>query len=152
MRTFLIEQFYKIAKIPYTHIFKNKHPWPLKISDLTAYPSTSLGYSLGNFLETNNFDLQPSLEDHDVFHVLTEIGSSVKNEIELQFYLFGNGKRSLFLLLVLLVGLVFYPFDCRSFFDYYKKGKAAHRFFDVPFLKILRLPIAQIRFTFNIQL
>ena len=42
-----------------------------------------------------------SPEDHDVFHVLTRTGLTVKNEIELQFYLLGNGKRSLFLFIVI---------------------------------------------------
>ncbi len=38
-------------------------------------------HHLGYFLTKNNFSLQSKLENHDVFHVLTNIGITVPDEI-----------------------------------------------------------------------
>jgi len=152
MKEILIEQLYNLVKIPYSYFFKKETLWHFKKEDLLSFPSDSLGHSLGCFLKNNDFELQESLENHDVFHVLTGIGTTVIHEIEMQFYLFGNGKKSLFLLLVLFVGVLFYPSKFPSFIRKYKKGKLAHKFYDISFLNLLNQPISNIRFTFNIQL
>lgn len=150
MKDKLFEQFYNLSKIPYQRFFKKKKPWLVNRDILLTYPEQSLGYDLGLFLTVNHFSMEPKLEDHDVMHVLTGIGTTVKEEIAMQFYLFGNGKRSVYLLSVLFVGSLFYPLELPFFISYYKRGKKALSFYYLDYSKLLLHPTEKIRKTFKI--
>ncbi|HLO74618.1 MAG TPA: hypothetical protein VK164_11825 [Flavobacterium sp.] len=151
MKEIIIETLYRIIKVPYQFMFKQTKSWNITIQDFLKLPEESLGFHYGCFLLKYNFNIQASLEEHDVFHVLTNTGITVKDEIDMQFYLLGNGKRSLFVFIVISTGLLFYPFEYKSFIRNYKKGKQAHRFYDLEFYKILSIPIQHIQQTFNIK-
>lgn len=151
MKELFIEWMYRTVKIPYQWIFKKKEAWPVTLQDYLRMPEESLGFHLGCFLCQHNFDIQATLEEHDVFHVLTHTGITVLDEINMQFYLLGNGKRSPFLFLVIGTGLVFYPFKIKNFYQSYCQGKRAHRFYDLDFLQLLPQPIAHLQQTLNIK-
>lgn len=150
MKSLIFEKMYEITKKPYQKWFKKNEPWNIGISDLLNYPEESLGFHLGQFLHANQFDIQPKLEDHDVIHVLTGIKTSVQDEIGMQFYLMGNGKRSAYMYMVIASGTLFYPYHFRDFLDCYARGKKAHHFHDLEFFGMLAQPIARIRETFSI--
>lgn len=150
MRDYLIEKLYECSKKPYQKYFKKNEPWKIDKTKLMDYPEESLGYGLGSFLYLNHFDIQEKLEDHDIIHVLTCTGVSVYEEIGMQYYLFGNGKRSLYLYMVILSGTVFYPKRIPYFIREYKKGKNALPFHYLDFSKMLFLPVQTIRQTFKI--
>lgn len=151
MKEIIIERLYKIIKVPYQHFFKSNDAWNISVQDCLKYPQESLGFHYGCFLLKYNFNMQPSLEEHDVYHVLTNTGITVKDEIDMQFYLLGNGKRSPFVFIVILTGLIFYPFAIKSFIKSFQKGKAAHHFYNLNFIKMLQIPLLTIQQTFNIQ-
>ncbi|SFD82424.1 hypothetical protein [Flavobacterium phragmitis] len=150
MRDYLIEKLYESSKKPYQKYFKKNEPWKIDKTKLLDYPQESLGLGLGNFLYTNHFDIQEKLEDHDIIHVLTNTGVSVYEEIGMQYYLFGNGKRSLYLYMVILTGTLFYPKRIKYFIEQYKKGKKALPFHYLDFSKMLLVPIPSIQQTFKI--
>ena len=151
MKSLIFEKMYEITKKPYQKWFKKNEPWNISIPELLHYPEESLGFHLGQFLNSNNFEMQPKLEDHDVIHVLTGISTNVEEEIDMQFYLMGNGKRSLYMFMVILSGTLFFPFGFKLFMEFYRRGKAAHHFHDLHFYNMLAQPIAKIRQTFSIQ-
>ncbi len=151
MKDKIIEKMYEISKKPYQKFIKKNQPWTIEKSDLMQHQTETLGYHLGNFLQKNNFDIQPKLEDHDVIHVLTNTGVTVPEEIGMQYYLFGNGKRSLYLYMVIASGTCFYPTRFQYFTEQYRKGKSAHRFHQLDFSKMLHFKIAVIQNTFNIR-
>ena len=151
MRDLIIEKMYEWSKKPYQKFFKKNEPWPITSKELIRYPPESLGFHMGCFLLKYNFEIQPKLEDHDVIHVLTNTGISVEEEIGMQYYLLGNGKRSLYLIMVILSGTLFYPTRCRYFIRQYQKGKTAHQFYGLDFLNMLSVPIATIQQSFNIK-
>ncbi|MCP2025724.1 ubiquinone biosynthesis protein Coq4 [Flavobacterium sp. HSC-32F16] len=150
MRDYLIERLYECTKKPYQKYFKKNDPWDIDKKQLFDFPNDSLGYGLGNFLYKNHFDIQEKLEDHDVIHVLTNTGISVYEEIGMQYYLLGNGKRSLYLFMVILSGTIFYPNQIKYFFQQFKRGKQAHSFHYLDFSKMLSMPIQSIQKTFKI--
>lgn len=152
IKALFIERLYRIIKIPYQLIFKKKEAWNLKTTDFLAYPQESLGFHYGCFLIKFNFKVQDTLEEHDVFHVITQTGIEVIDEICLQFYLFGNGKHSLFLYIVLFTGILFYPTKINLFYKNYHLGKKALQFYDLDFKKLLHLPVSEIQKTFNISI
>lgn len=69
--------------------------WNLTKADLLNYSEGSLGKAIGQFLQENKMELLPHAEYHDVHHVLFDYSVSFKDEVALQFFLRGNGKRSL---------------------------------------------------------
>ncbi len=151
MRALILEKLYEWSKIPYQKFLKKNDAWNIEISELFSYPKDSLGQGLGLFITKHNFELQEKLESHDVYHVLTNTGITVPEEISMQFYLLGNGKRSLYLLSVVSLGLLLYPDYFKTFKNTYKRGKKALQFYHLDFLKMLHLPTQKIKTTFLIS-
>ena len=151
MKEIIIEKLYRIVKVPYEYLFKNQKAWDISISDCINLPEESLGFHLGCFLLKYNLEPQPRLEEHDIYHVLTNTGVLVTDEINMQFYLLGNGKRSPFVFMVIVTGLVFYPFRIKTYLESYRKGKQAHQFYHLDFLKMLPVSLANLKSTFNIK-
>lgn len=152
MKDCIIEIFYKIIKVPYEYLFKTKtESWNLTINDYMKHKEETLGYKLGSFLNNHNYSIQEKLEEHDVFHVLTNTGTTVVNEVEMQFYLLGNGKRSPFVFIVIATGILFYLTNYKKFYNSYQKGKNAHQFYHLDFSKILHMPLTEIQYIFNIK-
>ncbi|WP_306352001.1 hypothetical protein [Flavobacterium sp. '19STA2R22 D10 B1'] len=151
MRALIIEKLYDWSKIPYQKWFKNNVPWPVNEESLLGYATDSLGFHLGLFLQRNHFEIQAKLEDHDVFHVLTHTGVTVPEEVGMQFYLLGNGKRSIYQFMVILLGGILYPDKGIYFRKQYRRGKSAHPFHRLDFLKLLEQPLVSLQRTFNIQ-
>ncbi|MEZ0128608.1 hypothetical protein AB9T88_01880 [Flavobacterium sp. LBUM151] len=150
MKDFIIEKMYEISRKPYQKYFKKSIPWEIDKHELLQYPVDSLGFGLGNFLDRNHFDIQPKLEDHDIIHVLTNTGISVTEEIGMQYYLLGNGKKSLYLYVVILSGTPFYFRQMKYFFQQYQRGKEALPFHYLDFSKMLFIPVQAIQQTFKI--
>lgn len=150
MKDHIIEKVYEYTKKPYQKYFKRNKPWKIDKTELLDYPEGSLGLSLGNFLYKNHFDIQPKLEDHDIIHVLTNTGVSVREEIGMQYYLLGNGKKSVYLFLVISSGTLFYLKHIRYFIQQYKRGRHAHSFYYLNFSNMLFMPIETIQKTFKI--
>lgn len=151
MRDLLIEKMYEITKKPYQKFFKKGTPWNITPSELIQYNQDSLGFHLGCFLLKYNFQMQPKLEDHDVIHVLTNTSVSVPDEIAMQFFLLGNGKKSAYLFMVITIGTIFYPTQIKQFIKNYNRGKSAHRIHHLDFQKMLAVPLKTIQTTFNIK-
>ncbi|MBC7694766.1 MAG: hypothetical protein H7141_04885 [Burkholderiales bacterium] len=68
--------------------------WNLSTSELLQFPDGSLGKALGEFLKKSNVEPLAGAEYHDLEHVLFDYSISFKDEIGLQFFLHGNGKKS----------------------------------------------------------
>ncbi|RKS02264.1 Coq4 family protein [Flavobacterium sp. 102] len=151
MKDLIIEKMYEWSKKPYQKFFKKSEPWNVTPKELILYPQESLGFHMGCFLLKYNFEMQPKLEDHDVIHVLTNTGVSVIEEIGMQYYLWGNGKKSAYMYMVIFIGTLFYPAQFNTFWDYYKRGQKAHHFYDLDFEKMLHIPVKTIQSTFNIK-
>ncbi len=152
MRAFILEAIYEWSKVPYQKWFKKNQPWDISAKTLILYSKDSLGFHLGCFLLKYNFSPQPKLENHDVFHVLINIGISVPEEIAMQYYLLGNGKRSIYLISVIFLGTLLYPDKIKLFKKAYRKGKAAYSFHQLDYKKLLHKPIQTLRTIFLISL
>lgn len=150
MKDLLIEKMYEITKIPYQKFFKKGIPWDISTTELIHYNQESLGFHLGCFLLKYNFEMQPKLEDHDIIHVLTNTQIAVTDEIAMQYFLLGNGKKSAYLFMVVCIGTLFYPSQINHFIKNFKRGKKAHRIHDLDFYKMLTIPLKTIQETFNI--
>lgn len=129
--------------------FKTGYSWQINTRSLLNYPQESLGYHLGCFLLQHKFEPQPRCEDHDVFHVLTGYKVDTAQEIAMQFWLWGNGKRSPFVALVMLVGMVLYIDQHHCFTRAYLKGQYAKPVHHLDFKLHLSSPISTFKTNLN---
>lgn len=150
MKDFIVEKVYDYNKVPYQKWFKKQQPWPIDRTILLRYDEQSLGFHLGFFLLKHDFELQVQFEDHVVIHVLTKTGISVIEEIGLQFYMFGNGKRSLYLFFGVILGSIFYANKLCFFKKQFVRGKKAQPFFHYDFFKMLTARTEELQFSFGI--
>tara|TARA_R110002051_G_scaffold101623_5_gene172465 strand:- start:3698 stop:4153 length:456 start_codon:yes stop_codon:yes gene_type:complete len=151
MKALLLETLYEISKKPYQKYIKKNSPWDISAQDLLKFPNHTLGFHLSCFLLKYSFELQPKLESHDVYHVLTNTGVSVPEEISMQYYLLGNGKHSLYLFTVISIGTLLCLTHFKTFKSAYNRGKKSLKFHQIDFSKLLYVPIARIRTTFLIH-
>ncbi len=151
MRDIILESLYEWSKKPYQKWMKQASAWNIPLKELLQYPASSLGFHLGCFLVKHHFEIQPKLEDHDVFHVLTGTGISVPEEVSMQYYLLGNGKRSLYLFSVILIGTLLYPDYLGLFLKAYQKGRRALKFYHLNYKKLLHQPLQRLQNIFLIS-
>lgn len=111
------------TKTPYAKHFKRNAAWSLNRNDLLKFPIQTLGHKLGVFLITNDYHLIPKLEKHDAYHVITGYGTSVKEEIALQYFFLGNKKKSPYLYAVILIGGSLLPEYGAYYYQSYQHGK-----------------------------
>lgn len=122
----------------YTKLFKkNSLGWNLTKQDLKQYEPATLGYHLYQFLEEKNIDLMPKHESHDLFHIIANYEVSGIEECRLQFFLWGNGKCSIYLLISLAMAIILFPEKIIDFSRHIQRGQHANRFFDWDFENLL---------------
>ena len=131
--------------------FKHVKPWGISRKELLQYPENTLGFHLGCFLLKHNYEPQPRCENHDVFNVLTGYQTDTAQEIALQFFLYGNGKRSPFLLLAMIAGYFLYPDHYTSFKKAQSRGQKTKSLHHLNYKALLNTSIITFKNAFNIN-
>ena len=133
LREKIMIQLVKWSYPLYLKGFKRGRPaWQTNRKLLLQYPEGSLGRRLGVFLQANDIDLIPKLENHDVFHVLLDYEPHVIAEAQMQFCLLGNGKRSPYVFGTAIIAMIAFPEFWASFKQAYHKGqnlRPVHRWY-----------------------
>ena len=124
---------------------KRTRPWNISRAELLQFPEKTLGFHLGCFLLKHNFEPQPRCENHDVFHVLTDYETDTAQEIALQFFLYGNGKRSPFLALALFAGYLLFPDHYTTFKIAQERGRQSIELYDLNYQSLLHTPILPLK-------
>ena len=157
MKTFLIKLR---SQLLITLVEKTKHVyikwtnkkrivWSVTMVDLQQYHTHTLGKDLANFLLQENFDLVAGLESHDVYHVLLEYDTSVEAEAAMQFFLLGNGKRSIYAIGTSFVAFLTMPDQWLAFWKAYKRGQKSITVHLWDFQFLLKEETAQLRAFIN---
>lgn len=132
----LIEWLFEISQKAYL-LLKKKQPWAITNAQLLVMPSNTFGYQLGIFLQNQGFQLIPKVERHDAYHLLTGFSTSVQDEIALQYVCFGNGKRTPYLLGVLILGTLLLPEYASYYKQAYSFGRQSNHFHHFDFKHVL---------------
>ena len=125
--------------------FKNKKSWNLSRQQLLEFPEDSFGNELGLFLQKHGFELLPKVERHDAYHLLIGYDTKVADEIALQYVCFGNGKRSPYLLGVMLIGTLLLPEYSNYYLKSYKLGKNFNQFYHFEYKNLLSHSLQELR-------
>ena len=150
VRERMIEMMFNLSSEPYRKYVKTTKKWALSNTTLLQYQKGSIGHELGSFLETNKFELLDKSEKHDIFHLITGYSTSIGDEIAMQYFLYGNGKRSPYLFMVIGVGTFYYPDKIGHFRKAYRKGKAPNPFFNFDFYNHLSMNLNQFKTNINL--
>jgi hypothetical protein len=146
LRETFIVWLFDISTAPYAKYFKTgKDSWHMTAVDLLTYPKGSLGYEIGLFLTSNSFELMDRLETHDAYHVITEYGTDVPNEIAQQYFFFGNGKRTLYMLGVLFLNVFLLPEYFSRYVAAYRRGTSSRPLHLIDIKKSLNTPLQDIQ-------
>lgn len=130
----------------YAKISKRPRPqWQLTRDELLRLPPGSLGQRVGQFLSRNQLHLLPGFENHDVFHVMLEYGLSAPEEVELQWCLIGNGKRSSYALIAAFSGAALFPEYWRRFRQAFQRGRQLRTFHHWYYEYLLRENLADLQ-------
>ncbi|MCA5006619.1 Coq4 family protein [Sphingobacterium bovistauri] len=130
----------------YAKVFKRtKKAWGLSVDDFLNYPDDSLGYAVGEFYRAKGFDIMPKLENHDVYHVITGTDTKIHDEVAMQYLLMGNGKRSLYMYAMVLIGTLIYPEFIRYYLFSYQKGKSFYPFYNIEFKNYLSHSLLEVQ-------
>ncbi|MCA9567979.1 MAG: hypothetical protein KC656_09055 [Myxococcales bacterium] len=123
---------------------KRREPWGLSPLELARWPPGTLGEALGRYLCAMGFELMDKLESHDVAHLLTGVATDVPGEIALQYLLAGNGKRSVYMAAVLVVGAVLFPERHREWRAAFARGRELAPFHHLDFRALLDAPLGEL--------
>lgn len=143
-----------VEKTKHTYIKltnKKRKRWTVTLADLAAYPKNTLGKDLGDFLRKENFDLIAGLESHDVYHLLLEYSTAVEEEAEMQFFLLGNGKKSLYAIGTSFVAFLTMPDQWLAFWRAYNRGRQSIKVHSWDFQLLLNEETIQLRALINRQ-
>ena len=141
----IIWLFEKSQKFYVKYFKKQKKAWNISLLELLELPKETLGYHYAKFIDDNGFDILTKLERHDAYHVITGFKSEVQDEIALQYLCYGNGKRSIYLFGVIILGTFLLPDYLKYYLQSYKIGKKSNPFFDLDFENLLETNLQDIR-------
>lgn len=124
---------------------QSRQAWCMSSDDMLRFAKGSLGNELGLFYKQYQFEPVDKAERHDVFHVLLNYSTDVKDESAMQFFLWGNGKPSLFTIGTCLISAILFPLDIAYFIKAYKRGKRATPIRSWDFKMLLPCPVNQLK-------
>lgn len=120
---------YQISQNFYRKFFKKtKRQWQFNEEQLLLFQEDTLGRTLGEFYRKHGYRMIPKLENHDVYHLLTGCSTKMQDEIAMQYLLFGNGKRTAYLLGVMLLGTFVFPEHFKMYARSFQKGRKMREF------------------------
>lgn len=99
--------------------------WNISTEELLAFPENSLGKALGDFLAKDGLEPLAGAEYHDAQHVLLDYSVSFKDEVALQFFLHGNGKKSIASVSTMIGAWCILPTQWKYLRRAYERGKQA---------------------------
>ncbi len=142
----LIAWLFEKSQKSYVRFFKtNKKAWNIKLTNLLNQPKETFGFQYAKFITDNGFDILKKLERHDAYHVISGYNSKVQDEIALQYLCYGNGKRSVYLFGVIILGTILLPDYLKYYIKSYHIGKNANPFYDLDYEKLLNTNLKDIQ-------
>ncbi|PSR13837.1 MAG: hypothetical protein DA408_12030 [Bacteroidetes bacterium] len=146
LRGRLLNRAYELTYPVYAHFTRRGQPaWQIAQAELVRLPPGSLGRQLGYFLQAYDLQLMPGFERHDVFHTLLGYDTTAPAEVQLQWCLLGNGKRSVYSLISALGGALFFPEHWGDLRRAYRRGQSLRPFHHWYFEYLLRENLADLR-------
>ena len=135
---FLLFVYEKTQKIYRNYFRKKKRSWQFTKEQLLTFEEGTLGKKLGDFYKKHGFSMIPTMENHDVHHLITDCGTNFEDEIAMQFLLLGNGKLNAHLLAAIFLGSIILPEYFKMYIKAFRKGRSMKAFYKWDFEDLLQ--------------
>ncbi len=123
IRSTLLNALFDVSGSHYARVYRSHRArWNMNNDALCAMPEGSFGHALGVHLERYGYSLMDHVEHHDVYHLLSGIAPDVPGEVALAYFMAGNGKRSPYMMVVMVAGTVAYPEKGARFRAEFRRG------------------------------
>lgn len=119
--------------------------WNISTAKLLEYPVGSLGKTLGEFLKQYEVELLAGAEYHDIHHVLFDYSISFKDEVALQFFLHGNGNKSIASISTRIGAWCLLPTEWKYLKAAYERGKKCKDISSINFKSMLDQDLNQVK-------
>lgn len=119
--------------------------WNISTAELLRFPENSLGKALGEFLAKDGLEPLAGAEYHDVHHVLLDYSVSFKDEVALQFFLHGNGKKSIASVSTMIGAWCILPTQWKYLRTAYERGKQARDISAISLRTLLSRDLRQVK-------
>ncbi len=150
LRSRLMIALVEKTKTKYIQFFKkDAESWGLSLAELEQYPKETLGKDLADFLVREHFDLMEGVESHDVYHVVLNYSTEVEQEAQMQFFLLGNGKKSLYAIGTSVIAFLTMPDQWLAFWKAYNRGQQSLKVHLWDFRFLLKEKTANLRALVN---
>lgn len=123
----------------------NDKNWGLSTAELLKYPEGSLGKALGDFLKLHEVEILTGAEYHDIHHILFDFSISFKDEVALQFFLHGNGKKSIASVSTRIGAWFLLPTEWKYLKASYERGKKCKDVSKLNFKNMLHDDFSQVK-------
>jgi hypothetical protein len=127
------------------NIGSNDKNWKINTVQLLQYSEGSLGKSLGEFLKKHNVELLAGAEYHDIHHILFDYSLSFRDEVALQFFLHGNGNKSIASISTRIGAWCLLPTEWKYLNAAYKRGKLYKDISIINFKSMLNQDLTQVK-------
>lgn len=119
--------------------------WNLSTIQLLQYPENSVGKVLGEFLKKSQVEPLAGAEYHDIHHVLFDYSISFKDEVALQFFLHGNGKKSIASISTCIGAWCILPMHWKYLIASYERGKNCKDLSELNFKTVLHQDYGKVK-------
>lgn len=123
----------------------NDKNWGLSTAELLKYSEGSLGKALGDFLKLHEVEILTGAEYHDIHHILFDFSISFKDEVALQFFLHGNGKKSIASVSTRIGAWFLLPTEWKYLKASYERGKKCKDVSKLNFKNMLHDDFSQVK-------
>lgn len=148
--SFLVFLTHKIG-LPYFKLTRKPVHFQYSIDDLKQLPQHTLGRQLYFFLHENHLDLLPYYEKHDIKHVLLDYPPTDCGEVCLQAFMLANGRRTIPVVVSVLMGFLTMPEYYVDIINALKRGYNNISLKNLNWFELIEHDLATIKSTYIIS-
>lgn len=131
--------------MPYFKIFRKRNNFQYDMDGLSQFEDGSVGKKLYCFLQQNGLNLLPYYEKHDIKHVLLNYPPTELGEIQLQCFMWANGRKTFPVFIAVLFGFLTMPEYWHQFKEAYNKGAQNKPLANVEWFDLLPFSLHAVR-------
>ena len=140
----------EVAPLLLKRFFPPKY-WEYTLDDYQKMPLGSLGNDVAQYLERLHLDFMAGAEHHDVRHIILGYHMTVIDEVRMQVFMIGNGKRNLFSIALVFASIFLLPEYLQLFWKDFLRGKSSGDITSIEWCTLLTQETIALRQNLKIQ-
>lgn len=143
-KRFLVYLAHEVA-LPYFKLIRRGYQFPYSIKELKHLPQDSVGQALYTFFYSNDLEMLPHYEKHDVKHVVLGYPPTEEGEVSLQCFMLANGRITAPVIFSVLIGITIMPERLSQFIKAWKRGRRTPSLSKLDWFALIPQPLTEVR-------